>query len=77
MNTFNRLRASRAGSAVTPLFLARDMGRWDAREFCEASEARRPGERIKMACNPYKEPSLRREWDRGFWEMVAEMRGEA
>jgi hypothetical protein len=52
------------------------MGRWDGREFCEASMRRKPGEGIRIRPNPYKEPSLRREWDRGFWEMVAEMRGE-
>jgi hypothetical protein len=74
--TINRVRASKAGSGITPEFLARDMGRWDAREFCEASMAREPGMSIKIAPNPYREPRLRQEWDKGFWEAVSEIRGE-
>jgi hypothetical protein len=29
-----------------------------------------------MSPNPYSEPNLRRQWDLGFWEVVAEMRGQ-
>jgi hypothetical protein len=74
--TINRVRAAKAGSAITAAFLARDMGRFDGREFVEARATRKPGEPLRMSPNPYREPNLRRQWDLGFWEVVAEMREE-
>jgi hypothetical protein len=71
----HRTRAARVGSLVTAEYLARHIGREDGLDFCHASDARRPGERLVMKTNPFGEPILRKEWDKGFWQAVREMRG--
>jgi hypothetical protein len=68
----HRTRAARVGSLVSAQFLARHIGREDGLAFCEASDRRRPGERLVMKANPFAEPILRQEWDKGFWQVIEE-----
>jgi hypothetical protein len=68
----HRTRAARAGSLISAEYLARHIGREDGLEFCEASDRRRPGERLVMKVNPFGEPILRAEWDKGFWQVIEE-----
>jgi hypothetical protein len=72
----HRIRAARVGASFSAQFLARHIGREDGTEFCEASDRRRPGERIVMKSNPFAEPSLRAEWEKGFWGAIHEIRDE-
>jgi hypothetical protein len=69
----DRVRAARAGSCITPEFIARDMGRSYGREWVE----QRSEGTLVMPANPYSEIVLRAEWDKGFWQYVREAQREA
>ena len=67
----DRVRAARAGTCVTPEFLARDMGRSYGREWVEQRQA---GTLI-MPANPYSEVVLRVSGTRGSGSMCERRSG--